>query len=96
MALNFDNEMGSKPTFSPTAFTSNNRSFHFVPVGRTFSTTFSPVGSVRVLCDIASARGTMMVARVAVVCLVASLGFCVPKFPWLQDQRPSLAYAACL
>jgi hypothetical protein len=60
---------------------SNNMSFHFVLVGRTFSTTFSPVVSVRVLCGITSARGAMMVARVAVVCLVDSLGFFKPTFP---------------
>ena len=62
IAFNFDNKIGSNPIFSPTAFTSYNMSFHFVPVGRTFSTTFSPVVSVRILCGIASARGTMMVA----------------------------------
>ena len=82
MALNFDNEIGSKPIFSPTALTSNNMSFYFVHVGRTFSTTFSPVVSVRVLCGTASARGTLMVPRVAVVCLVASLGFLKPTIPW--------------
>ena len=49
IALNFDNEIGSKLAFKPTAFTSNNMTFHFVLVGRTFSTTFSPVTSVR-LC----------------------------------------------
>jgi hypothetical protein len=90
IALNFDKEIGSNPTFSPIAFTSSNMSFYFVPVGRTFSTTFLPVVSVRILCGIASARGTMMVARVAIACLVASRGFFKPTFPWCQDRRPSL------
>jgi hypothetical protein len=82
IALIFDNEIGCNPTFSPTALTSNNTSFHFVPVGKTFSTTFSPVAKVRVLCGIASARDAMMVARVAVAFLVDSLGFFKPTFPW--------------
>ena len=75
IALNFDNEIGSKPAFSPIAFTSNNMSFHFVHVGRTFFTTFSLVVSMRVLCSIALVRGIMMVAKIAIACLVASLGF---------------------
>ena len=39
------------------------------------STSFSLIGSVRVLCGIASRRGTIMVVRVAVACHVASPGF---------------------
>ena len=80
--LNFDNKIGSNPAFLPIAFTSNNMSFHFVLVGRTFFTTYSLVANVRVLCGIASARGTMMVAKVVVVCFVASLGYFKPMFPW--------------
>jgi hypothetical protein len=49
---------------------SNNMSFHFVPMGKTFFTTFSSFMSVRVLYGIAFARKTMMVARMVVACLV--------------------------
>lgn len=43
----------------------------------------SIIMNVRILCSIASTRGTMMVPRVAVACCVAHLGFFKPKFPWL-------------
>ena len=46
-----------------TAFTSNKRFFHFILMERTFSTTFSPIGNVSVLCYITSTRGIMMVTR---------------------------------
>jgi hypothetical protein len=39
--------------------------FHFVPVGNTICTTFSPEDNVLVLWGIASANGTMIVESVA-------------------------------
>ena len=82
IALNFDNEIDSKLGFSSTAFMSNNMFFYFVHVGRSFSTTFTPLVRMRALSSIALARGTMVVARVEIACHVASLGFFKPTFPW--------------
>lgn len=83
----FDNEIGFITMFALTAFTSNKRSFHFVPMGRTFSTTFIPIG-VYVFCAALCQQETMMVSRVLVACRVASVGFVKPKFPWVRDRRP--------
>ena len=82
LALYFDNKIDFYPTFSPTAFMSNNMSFHFVHVGKTFSTTNFPIASLRILSSFASARGTMMLARVAVACIFGTLGFFKPMFLW--------------
>jgi len=55
--------------------------FHFVPVGNTICTTFSPDANVLVLWGIASANGTIRVDNVAEAWSVASLGFFVPELP---------------
>jgi putative Ca2+/H+ antiporter (TMEM165/GDT1 family) len=80
IALILDNEIGSKSTFSPFAFTSNKRSFYFVPMGIAFSTTFAHVASVSV-CAVSINKRKMMVTKVVVFCCVAILGYLKPKFP---------------
>src|SRR5450631_4610078 len=63
ITLNLDKEMGPHPAMRPTSLMSVNMFFHFVPVGNTICTTFSPDDNVLVLWGIASANGTMMVER---------------------------------
>ena len=70
ITFNFEQQNGLQ-----TNLLTNKRSFHFVIERQTFSTTFSHVGSVHVLCSIVSTIGTMMMARIAFVCRVVSLGF---------------------
>jgi hypothetical protein len=54
----------------------------------------SLVKSVHILCGIALARSTMMVARVLAASCVVSLGFFTPNLVRLRDQQLSLAKSA--
>ena len=70
--------MSAHPAMRPTLLMSVKMVFHFVPVGNTISTTFSPDAKIIGFWDIASANDTMTVDKIADAWGVASLGFFVP------------------
>jgi hypothetical protein len=66
-------------------------SFHFKEDGNVFVPTVSLVGNVVNLCSIWSADFSNRHLKVAIACIVCSLGFLEPKFPWSLVLSPDAA-----
>jgi hypothetical protein len=66
-------------------------SFHLKEDGNVFVTTDSPVGNVVDLCGIWSADLSNMHLKIAIACIVCSLGFLEPKFLWCLAMSPDAA-----